>query len=113
MVFPKLVPKKMCKTPIKVVIYEEGLSEDGEPIEVVVLDDLMCNFQDSAKTKLTADKKIITISGICLFDGDICPNLANISGGYVNVNGEQRNILKGTKARNPDGTVNYTKIELV
>ena len=35
------------------------------------------------------------------------------SPGTVIVNGIKRRIYRGTKARNPDGTVNYTKLELV
>ncbi len=32
--------------------------------------------------------------------------------GYVVIFGRKRRIVKGTKARNPDGTVNYTRIEV-
>ena len=30
MKYPCLVPKKFCKTPIKVIVFQEGISEDGE-----------------------------------------------------------------------------------
>ena len=48
-----------------------------------------------------------------MFDGDIAPDMAVISGGTVEVFGEKRRIERGMKARNPDGSVNYTRLEVV
>ncbi len=90
----------------------EGLSEYGEPLEAVAYSG-KCNYQDKAKTVLTAEKKLIQITGSALFPGDICPELPVISGGYAVIFGVKRRIEKGTKARNPDGTVNYTEVMLV
>ncbi|MEE0740790.1 MAG: hypothetical protein U0M21_00650 [Emergencia sp.] len=112
MKYPKLVPGKFCKTPIAVTIYEEGLTADGAPIEHF-FDGLRCNYQDSAKTVLTAEKKLVQISGVALFSSDFCPDVPDISGGTVLVNGVQRRIFQGTKARNPDGTVNYVELRLI
>lgn len=137
MKYPCLVPKKLCKTPIHVVIYGEGISEDGEPIKAYE-DDLMCNYQDSAKTILTKEQKKVEIAGTALFNGDIAEELSAISDGEVAIStvyklkpkqrlkprqgltpgaqkciGAKRKIVRGTKARNPDGTVNYTKLELI
>lgn len=110
--YPDLVPARTCKTPINVHIDQEGVSEEGEPL--VALDaDLMCNYQDAAKTILTAEKKLVEIAGTALFCGDICPGLPVISGGTVTIFGVERRIAIGQKARNPDGTVNYTKLEVV
>ena len=61
MKYPCLVLKSVCKTPIKVTVFKEGISEDGEPLVDVVLN-LMCNYQDKAKTVITADKTIVTLS---------------------------------------------------
>ena len=109
--YPQLVPRCLCKTPIHVVLYSETISEDGEPITVFE-GDLRCNYQDKAKTILTKEQKQVAITGSALFCGDIAPNLAVISGGVVTVLGVEREIITGTKARNPDGSVNYTKLEL-
>ena len=50
MVYPKLVRKENCKTDIQVVLYDEGTTEDGEPI--IALDTkLKCNYQDKAKSR--------------------------------------------------------------
>lgn len=106
-----LVPNRLCKTPIDVVIYREGLSEDGAPIETDKIS-LSCNFQDGAKRIFNTQKISVEISGKAYFNGDICPDIPVISGGYVEVMGENRDICEGFKRRNPDGTVNYTELWL-
>lgn len=112
MKYPSLVPNRWCKTPIHIVINQEGISEDGEPLKALEIN-TMCNYQDKAKKVLTEQQQLIEIEGTALFNGDIAPSLASISSGTVVVNGVERRIYRGTKARNPDNTVNYTKLELV
>ncbi|MFQ7001814.1 MAG: hypothetical protein ACLRRH_11125 [Clostridium sp.] len=112
MKYPSLVPNRWCKTPIHVVLNQEGISEDGEPLKALEID-TMCNYQDKAKKVLTEQQQLIEIEGTALFNGDIAPQIPSISNGTVIVNGIKRRIFRGTKARNPDGTVNYTKLELV
>lgn len=137
MKYPNLVPKILCKTDIHIVIYGEGLTEEGEPI-VMYDGNLKCNYQDSGKTVMTAEKKLVEITGTAYFPGDVCPKLDVITDGYAEIKHKykllsgpditpskslqpgkqdcittQRKILRGTKARNPDGTVNYTKLELI
>lgn len=112
MKYPHLVPDVLCKTNIHVVIYEEGISQDGEPIKALE-GDFECNYQDGAKTVYTKEQKLVQITGSALFCGDIAPELAVISDGYAEIFGVKRKILKGAKARNPDGSVNYTKLELI
>ena len=111
MKYPKLVPNSICKTTATLIIDSEEISEDGEPIKAFEFTG-KCNYQDKSFTKLTAQKQLITLSGCALFNGDIAPNLANITGGDIIINGEKRNIYQGEKCRNPDGTVNYTRIEV-
>jgi len=84
----------------------------SEPKYVADLD-LKCNFQDRAKTILTAEKKLVQITGTAMFPGDIAPDFPSLSGGTVNVFGEERRIEQGTKNRNPDGTVNFCTLEVV
>ena len=48
-----------------------------------------------------------------MIPGDIAPGISVISDGEVKVFEGKRNIYKVEKARNPDGTVNYTKLELI
>lgn len=112
MKYPCLVPKRLCKVPIHVHLESEGLTNLGEP-ELVLELDLMCNFQDRAKTILTAEKKLVQITGTAMFPGDIAPDLPTLSGGWVTVFGAERRIEQGSKNRNPDGTVNFCTLEVI
>ena len=84
----------------------------GEPERTLTLY-LKCNYQDTAKTVLTAEKKLIQVSGTALFPGDIAPDWPTLSGGTVTIFGQNRRIVQGIKARNPDGTVNFCGLEVV
>lgn len=110
--YPKLVRKDKCKTNIHVVLYKEGVSENGAPL-IALEDDFKCNYQDKAKRVLSSEQAVIQINGVALFCEDIAPDLPVISGGKVTIFGETRQIYQGTKARNPDGTVNYVQLELM
>lgn len=112
MIYPKLVREKDCKTDIHVILYDEGTTEDGEPI-IALEDDFKCNYQDKAKRVLNAEKVIVQLTAKAYFVGDIAPELAVISGGQITIFGETRSIYQGTKARNPDGTVNYTELDIM
>ena len=112
MKYPCLVPKRLCKTDIVLFFEREGLNEYGEPLQVIERSG-KCNYQDKAKMIFTAEKKMVQITGTALFPGDICPELSVISGGEAVIFGTRRRIEQGIKARNPDGTVNYTEVQLV
>lgn len=112
MKYPCLVPARLCKTDIHLEVDREGLNKYGEPVEPVVYEG-KCNYQDKSRTILTAEKKLVEITGTALFPGDICPELPVISGGSAVIFGVRRRIQQGKKARNPDGTVNYTEVLLV
>lgn len=112
MKYPCLVKKSLCKTGITCEFEREGLNRYGEPLETIKFMG-KCNYQDKARTVLTTEKKTVQVTGTALFPGDICPELPVISGGYAVIFGVKRRIEQGTKARNPDGTVNYTEVMLV
>lgn len=112
MKYPCLIDKRLCRTEIHVEIDPGGVDKYGQPFEFVVYDG-KCNYQDKAKTILTEEKKLVEVTGTALFPGDIAPELPVISGGIADIFGVQRRIVQGTKARNPDGTVNYTELELI
>ena len=112
MKYPCLVPKRLCKTDICVHLESEEINNLGEPERTLTLY-LKCNYQDTAKTVLTAEKKLIQVSGTALFPGDIAPDWPTLSGGTVTIFGQNRRIVQGIKARNPDGTVNVCGLEVV
>ena len=109
MKFPSLV--RNCKTDIHVVLYKEEITENGEQI-IAIDKNLKCNYQDKARRVFDEQKVLIQLTGKAYFNGDIAPELSVITSGYVEVFGEKRQIYQGTKARNLDGTVNYTELEL-
>lgn len=111
MFFPNLIDEKLCNTPIKVIIFSEEIDKYGEPKEYTL--NLKCNYQSSAKTILTNEQKIVQITGKAYFKGDIIPEILEISGGIVEIFKVERQIYKGYKCRNLDGTVNYTLLELL
>ena len=108
--FPKLV--RNPKTPVHVVITEAEPNEFNEKA-ILLDDDFLCNYQGTASVRYTAEKQSPGITGTVYIDGDILPTVAEISCGYVDIFGERRTIAKGSKGRNLDGSVNYTKIEVI
>ena len=103
--YPCLVRKRDCKTAVKVHLEPEGIGVYGEPLPALELD-LTCNYQDSAKT-------LVQLSGVALFPGDIAPSFETLSGGTIEVGGVTRRIFQGRKNRNPDGTVNYSELDVI
>ena len=71
-----------------------------------------CFLSQKSKQKLNADKQLITLSGEALFNGDIAPDSPVIDG-YVNISDREYRIYGSEKAKNPDGSVNYTRLELI
>ena len=110
MKYPKLV--RGAKTPVHVVIEAEHTNEFGER-ETLLSDDLKCNYQDTAKINFTSQKQSSQVTGVIYIDGDILPGVAVISAGYVEIFGERRVIKTGCKARNLDGSVNYTRLDVI
>lgn len=109
--WPMLVLPKFCNTSLRVIVESEELNENGTPKELLRWNGL-CNYQDKAKRIYTSEKEYVEVTGICLIPGDIAPNMATIPSGKVYIFEVERELLQGIKARNPDGTVNYTQLEL-
>lgn len=109
MAFPKLV--RNPKTSIHVTIAAAEPNEFNEP-EILLDEDFLCNYQDAAAVKYTADKQTLEVTGVVYIDGDILPGAAVIASGHAIIFGEQREIVRGAKARNLDGSVNYTRLDV-
>lgn len=109
--WPRLVMDFTQSTPAEAVIELEGFDRDGAPIEGASWSGLV-NWQDQSKRVYNRDRVEVEVTASLYIDGDIAPEVANITGGTVEAFGEEREIVHGTKGRNPDGTVNYTRLEL-
>lgn len=110
MKFPKLVPDRVCVTPVT-VYRTDGLNRDGSKKKTVIFEG-KCFHSERSKQKLNAEKQLITLSGEALFSGDIAPDSAVIDG-YAEIGGREYRINASEKAKNPDGSVNYTRLELI
>lgn len=108
--WPSLVPPGMCNTPCTVIL-TAGEGEDSAPIVAANLK-LKCIWQDHPKQVLDAERRVIQLGGVALFAGDIEPSV-DVLVGTVEIYGVKWTIHQGSKCRNPDGTVNYTKLELM
>jgi hypothetical protein len=112
MKYPKLVRECDCKTEITVIVETQDIGENGEPLGHGRIT-TKCNYQGSGRRVIDEEQHYIELTGTALFPGDIFPELSEITTGTAIIFGETRQIHKGTKARNPDGTVNYVKLELI
>lgn len=110
MKFPQLVPEKVCTTPCT-VYQTDGLNRDGSKKKTVVFEG-KCFYAEKSHQKLNAEKQLITLSATALFNGDIAPDSPVIDG-YVYINKRQYRIYSSEKCRNLDGTINFTRLELI
>lgn len=104
-----LYPSFWDTLPIEVFIVE--MNEDGE--EVVSSSWAgKCNFSETNK-RIQNDKGLwVHLSGVVHIKGDIFPEKSVISG-YVVFNGRKITISNASRPRNPDGSVNHTRLELL
>lgn len=105
--------KKLLNNECDVIIYQEGLSEEGEPLTSLGLKNQKCRFVEKTKIIINPDGKKIELIGKVILLGDIAPNIKKISGGEVIVNDSKYEIYQASRPRNPDGTVHHTTLELM
>ena len=101
-------PKWILNTPIKV--YQTFINEDGEPVETLLYDGL-CNYNEKSKQTLDAERRLVTLSGKVIIEGDI--NLGKLIEGYIKIGDIKKDIYKSSRPRNPDGSVFSTELELI
>lgn len=112
MKYPSLVRKSQCKMPITVILYSGEIDDEGAP-EILKQETTLCNYQSKTQTVYNENKEVITINGSAYFIGDLFPDVNEIIDGEVEVLGMKHKIYRSIKARNVDGSVNYTKLELI
>lgn len=109
--WPRLVVPFTQSTRIEAVVDADGIDEDGAPIQGARWSGL-CNWQDQTAEVYSKEKASTEVMASLYIDGDPFPRLAIIAGGTVDAFGSEMTIIRGTKGRNPDGTVNFTRLEL-
>ena len=108
--WPRLVPPGVCKVPI-VVTLTDGIDEDGAPAVVRTIS-THCNYNGGGGWTVDEQRQAVRCTAAALFDGDIVSDLPRLTG-WVDVFGVRMTIHAASRARNPDGTVNYTRLELL
>lgn len=96
-----------------VKLYQEGLSEEGEPLTSLNLENQKCRFVEKTKIVINSEGKKVELVGKVILLGDIAPTIKKISGGEVIVNSSKYEIYQASRPRNPDGTVHHTTLELL
>ena len=112
----KLNPKhleRLLNNKCDVKLYQEGLSEEGEPLTSLNLEKEKCRFVEKTKTIITVDGQKVELVGKVILLGDIAPNIKKISGGEVIINDSKYEIHQASRPRNPDGSVHHTTLELM
>lgn len=105
--------KRLLNNECDVNIYQEGLSEEGEPLSSLNLENQKCRFVEKTKLIINPDGKKVELIGKVILLGDIAPNVKKISGGQVRINEVEYEIYQASRPRNPDGTVHHTTLELM
>lgn len=105
--------KRLLNNECDVVIYQDGLSEDGEPLTSLNLKNQKCRFVETTKIIISQDGKKVELVGKVILLGNIAPNIKKISGGKVIINNIGYEIYQASRPRNPDGTVHHTTLELM
>lgn len=110
MVNKLLYPKNLDVSEFKLEV-ADGYNSNGT-LKIVYTYNGKCRFEESHKQIRDADGKLLMLEGKAYIGEDVAPNLKRISG-LVTINGVQYQIYKASRPRNPDGTVNHTKLELI
>lgn len=99
-------------TPCTIQLSTE-FGEDGGP-EITDTWEGFANFSEKARRVQDSKGQWIKLSGVLTMKGDILPG-AIFEDGEATVEGYAKSfrILSYARPRNPDGTVNHTRLELI
>ena len=104
-------PDWLLNTDYSLVLNQEGISEDGGPLEAIKSSG-KCIFSEKAKRIIDAEGKQITLLGKVIIKGDIAPSLKSVSDGAITINSNSYEIYAGYRPKNPNGTVHHTEFEI-
>lgn len=113
MKWPQLVPPQACCTPITVRL-QTGLNLDGSPKRETVYEG-KCNYSERSRQVMNAERQLIQLNACALIPGDIAPGRDIAGEAVVRAAGAEtvRVIYSASRGRNPDGTVNFTQLEMI
>lgn len=111
MKWPELVPGIVCTTPIRIT-FEDGITEDGEPKESTLFEG-MCNYTEAQRQIMTAERQLVQLQAKALLNGDIAPGERIAGTAIIGAGLIKRRIYAASRARNLDGTVNFTQLDLI
>lgn len=99
-------------TPVVVDIGDgnNSIDENGVPITSLPYSG-KCNLDEKTRVVRDADGVTVELSGVITIGKDIAPSLATITG-KVTIGERKYTIHASSRPRNPDGTVNHTRLEL-
>lgn len=110
--WPRLVPRWARKTPVT-LYFTNGETPEGAP-NVVKTVETLCSYREQGTPVLDAERRYVRGGSVVLLDGDPAPELAQLEGEACVAGGAvRRRIALAKRGRNPDGTVNYTELELM
>ncbi|CEQ27123.1 hypothetical protein [Paraclostridium sordellii] len=101
-------PKWLLNTPVEV--YQTFINEDGEPEEDLIYEG-KCSYDERSKQILDAERRLVTLSGKVIIEGDINPG--KLIEGFIKIEELKKDIYKSSRPRNPDGSVFSTELELI
>lgn len=90
----------------------QGLDIDGSPKVVDTWEGLV-NFSEKAKRIQDKDGLWVELAGVIHVKGDIFPDKPYQEGVAIVAGQPERRIVGYSRPRNPDGTVNHTRLELI
>lgn len=110
MPWPDLIKPWACKVPITITL-TDGIGEDGAP-KVVATIETLCSYNGKGGWAVDENRQAVRYTGAALLPGNIAPQLAHLTG-WAELLGKRLVIHSAERARNPDGSVNYTRLELM
>ncbi|MCI6603032.1 MAG: hypothetical protein MSC43_02385 [Clostridiales bacterium] len=100
-------------TPCTIRLNAGGYTEDGEPMEAHSWTGKV-NFSERAGRIQDKDGVWVKLSGVIHVKGDILPGVVFTEGtALVDGYGREMKIVSYSRPRNPDGSVNHTRLELI
>ena len=110
MKWPQLVKPWTCKVPITITL-TDGIQEDGSPKTVAVVK-TTCNCNGKGGWSVDENRQMVRYTCTVLIPGDIAPQLVHLEG-EADLLGKTLTIHAADRALNPDGSVNFTRLELM